>query len=329
MIRNFLLISMIFSTWNVHGAFSCLSQIFDVVEFSDIVFISEHWLPDICLPSLNTTFGNHISYIANPGITTNNITRGGVAFILKNSEQYSIKQTKSNHQRILALEITFGSHNLFIIGCLLPSTNLPFSEYKSVLCDVFDLYDELCELGPVILCGDFNTDIKNKPDSLKSRTLAGCLDDRNLWNVFQSDHMFSFQTKDKSTKTLLDYFFVPEWMASEIIYKEIYEKYEYDVSDHLPLFTEINMKIFFDDHSYNISRNIPRWQNANSDDIQNYRNTSENLLKRTVTIMIPYLKILLNSTYNKSRCLFSWLLINTFRVESSDHSLNHIGKNTI
>ena len=90
MIRNFLLISMIFSTWNVHGAFSCLSQISDVVEFSDIVFISEHWLPDICLPSLNTTFGNHISYIANPGITTNNITRGGVAFIFKNSEQYSI-----------------------------------------------------------------------------------------------------------------------------------------------------------------------------------------------------------------------------------------------
>ena len=39
------------------------------------------------------------------------------------------------------------------------------------------------------------------------------------------------------------------------------------------------MKIFLDDHSYNISRNIPRWQNANSDDIQNYRNTSENLLK--------------------------------------------------
>ena len=83
---------------------------------------------------------------------------------------------------------------------------------------------------------------------------------------------FPFKQK-KSTKTVLDYFFVPEWMASEIMYTEIYEKYEYDVSDHLPLFTEINMKKFLDDHSYNISRN------ANSDDIQNYRNTSENPLK--------------------------------------------------
>ena len=79
---------MIFFTWNVHGAFSCLS---DVVTFSDIVFISEHWLPDVCLPSLSTTFGNHTYYIANADITTNNITRGGVAFIFKNSEQYSIK----------------------------------------------------------------------------------------------------------------------------------------------------------------------------------------------------------------------------------------------
>ena len=33
-------------------------------------------------------------------------------------------------------------------------------------------------------------------------------------------------------------------MAFEIIYKEISEKYEYDVSDHLPLFSEINMTNF-------------------------------------------------------------------------------------
>ena len=63
-----------------------------------------------------------------------------------------------------------------------------------------------------------------------------------------------------------------------MIYKIIYEKYENDLSDHLPL-TKINMKHFLDDHSYNISRNISKWQNANSDNIQNYRNTSENLLK--------------------------------------------------
>ena len=65
-----------------------LIAISDVVEFSDIVFISEHWLPDICLLSLSTTFGSRVSYMANPGITTNNITRGSVAFIFKNSKQY-------------------------------------------------------------------------------------------------------------------------------------------------------------------------------------------------------------------------------------------------
>ena len=89
----------------------------------------------------------------------------------------------------------FGSHNFFIIGSLLPSTNVPFSEYKTVLCDVFVLYYELCELGPVILCGDFNAYVKNKPDTLKSRKLAGYLDDRNLWNIFKSDQMFSFSNK--------------------------------------------------------------------------------------------------------------------------------------
>ena len=36
------------------------------------------------------------------------------------------------------------------------------------------------------------------------------------------------------------------------------------------MLTEINMKNVLDDHSYNTSRNIPRWQNANSDNMQNF-----------------------------------------------------------
>lgn len=33
-------------------------------------------------------------------------------------------------------------------------------EYKQAIKDLFDLFDERSEIGPVILCGDSNTDIK-------------------------------------------------------------------------------------------------------------------------------------------------------------------------
>ena len=176
----YLLTLMILSTWNVHGAFSCISEISDVIAFSDITFISEHWLPNNCLPVLNAHSKEDVICFANPGTTTNNITRGGVAFIVKKSTAYSVREIETTNSRILAIEILVGSNKLFIIGSLLPSTNLPFYEYKNVLCDIFDLCDELDEAGPVILCGDFNTDIRNKPTSPKSKLLISNMTERNF-----------------------------------------------------------------------------------------------------------------------------------------------------
>lgn len=69
----------------------------------------------------------------------------------------------------MGVEINHYTNKMFIIRCLLPSTNLPFDEYKRTLPDVFDAFDELIEVGPVIVCGDFNTDIKNKYNSQKSK----------------------------------------------------------------------------------------------------------------------------------------------------------------
>lgn len=45
---------------------SCLSKLFDVIEFSDVVFISEHWLSNKFLPILNTFFVENYSCLAKP-----------------------------------------------------------------------------------------------------------------------------------------------------------------------------------------------------------------------------------------------------------------------
>ena len=200
-----LLTLMIISTWNVHGATSCMKETADVAAFSDITFIYEHWLPKNQVPILSTHLKDDFTYIANPGNTANGVTRGGIAFIFKKSRAYSVREIKTTNVRIMSIEILFDSNKLFIVGSLLPSTNVPFYEYKCVLCEVFDLCDELSEYGPVILCGDFNTDIRNKPISPKSKLLDNNLTERNLHNVFQTEsNMVTFQTKDKSIKTVLD-----------------------------------------------------------------------------------------------------------------------------
>lgn len=199
-----LCISMILTCWNVHGVFCCLSELSDVMEFSDIVFISEHWLQKHCLPILNTSFTENYTCFTKPGITKNNITRGGIAFLIRKSSKISAREVKIENERVIGIELGYETNKLFIIGCLHPSTNLPLEECKQVMQDVFDLFDEVSEIGPVILCGDFNTVIKNQCSSQKSKLLREATHERNLSSLFSSDNHSTFQTKDKIFRSLLD-----------------------------------------------------------------------------------------------------------------------------
>lgn len=74
------------------------------------------------------------------------------AFIVKQSEDYIINRIEFSSERILAIKLTIRRSHVNIIGCLLPSTNLFFEAYGDVLLELFDLYDELCENRPVIIC---------------------------------------------------------------------------------------------------------------------------------------------------------------------------------
>lgn len=52
------------------------------------------------------------------------------------------------------MEVGYDRNKICLIGCLLPSTYLPFEEYKRVMQYVIDWFDEPGEIGPVILSGD-------------------------------------------------------------------------------------------------------------------------------------------------------------------------------
>lgn len=48
--------------------------------------------------------------------------------------------------------------------------------------------------GCVIICGDFNTDIIKKRSSLKFKLLVDCVSVQTLFNTFESDETFSYQS---------------------------------------------------------------------------------------------------------------------------------------
>jgi exonuclease III len=277
---------MILSCWNVHGVTSCLPELTEVATVSHIVFISEHWLYKNNLSILNTSFPDSIYSIATPGISKNNITRGGIAFLIRKSTDFNIQDVRLHSERIMSIEIIYGANKLFIIGCLLPSTHVHFEEYKNVLAEVFDLFDELCEIGPVLICGDFNTDFINKATTSKSKLLVELMHDRNLCSIFKMENQYTFQTKNETSKSIIDYILVPEWLECEVQYKEIFNDFKYEISDHSPLFSEINISNIFQLLPPDMSRNIPKWSSADSKKpYKDFTETSQHLLDKTsVTI---------------------------------------------
>lgn len=97
-----LCIFMILSCLNVHGMFSCMPELSDVMEFSDIVFIYEH-----CLPILNSSFTKNYTCFGKPGITKNNMTRGGIAFLFRKSSEISAREVKIANESVIGIHFTF------------------------------------------------------------------------------------------------------------------------------------------------------------------------------------------------------------------------------
>lgn len=139
-----------------------------------------------------TYFDNKVTAFAKHGVTTNNNIRGGVALIVKQSENYTINAQVFLVILFWELNWQFEKAMYTSFGCLFHSTNLSAEAYKSVLLEPFDLYDEICKTGPAIRCGNFNTDIINKDSSLQSKLLVDWVTERNMCNTFECDGVFSF-----------------------------------------------------------------------------------------------------------------------------------------
>lgn len=67
------------------------------------------------------------------------------------------------------------------------------------------------------------------------------------------------------------------YLNYEIVYKKIYADFKYEISDHIPIFIEINLKKVFRHSPYDLSRIIPRWSVADATYRNAYKKESDNL----------------------------------------------------
>jgi len=196
------------TTWNVRGIVRSEQELAHKLNNCDVMFVCETWLSyttGTILETINSDFHVFSKFDSN---VCGNRGSGGVAMFIRNNiwNKVSLIPTR-NSERILLVRLQTDNGVMYVIGVHLPSTNVLDCVYLEQLDYVMELYDQYAENGEVVILGDFNADIRiHLPRHTRARRLCRCTEERALISVVPIDDVskYSFETKNKSTQSLID-----------------------------------------------------------------------------------------------------------------------------
>ena len=156
--------NLIITTWNARGFNSSVPYMRQLLNDSDIVIITEHWLhanrlirfneipSDIAYCAVSSKYASAENYGCVRG-------QGGVAIMWKQSLQGVTELKNFSHDRIVGVRVQLDQGGvLCIYGVYLPSSGSP-EEYDPVVDDLVEIIETREPGSFVIIGGDSNGDI--------------------------------------------------------------------------------------------------------------------------------------------------------------------------
>ncbi|VDI18436.1 Hypothetical predicted protein [Mytilus galloprovincialis] len=131
--------------------------------------------------------------------------------------------------------------------------------------------------------GDCNIDLTRNATSSKLTCFTNFLNDRNLCPApllhGRVGPKYTFRSKDFTKKTLLDYICIPEYLSNDIFTLEIKSNCPYEVSDHYPVFVQLNIDLLSrTSNAYNINKKTLKWSKADDFELKMYQTEINKLL---------------------------------------------------
>ncbi|ELT97547.1 hypothetical protein CAPTEDRAFT_202914 [Capitella teleta] len=246
-------------SWNSRGhGPDRLIYIEHLLQKCNILLIQEHWLFDSELSKLAYNSSTEITVMGSSGMDPEKLLvgrpYGGCALLYKTCLRCSITPIPVDSRRIFACIIEMVGFTKFIlINAYMPcdSHNIVLNdEYKEILNDVESVIVLHHEIDHVIIGGDLNTDI-SRVRSVHSATGA---------------------------QSVLDHFIVSENLFGSIeSYLCLHEGD--NLSDHLPVCLNLDVKASFAPQSNAYALNCPSWQRATVQDKAAYQLRLKELLR--------------------------------------------------
>ncbi|VDI79116.1 Hypothetical predicted protein [Mytilus galloprovincialis] len=269
----------------MRGAMYGTSYFQSVLNESDVCLLTEHWLNENNISFLST-FADNFHLIYSIGINCNKTVKGsgGTAILVRKSLNFKIQNLNIINDRMCGVKLCSDKYyDICLICVLLPSTNFSsevYMNYIDELCTCYDMYSEDCT---TIVGGDCNIDLTSMSTSGKLTCFSNFLNDRNLCPApllqGRVGPKYTFRSKDLTKRSLLDYICVPEYLSNDIFTLEIKSNCPYEVSDHYPVFVQLNIDLLSrTSNTYNINKKTLKWSNADDFELKMYQTEIDKLL---------------------------------------------------
>ena len=277
-----------FTCWNCSGIFGNYSYARKLLQNTDILALSEHWLYNDELDFLDS-LDNKFSYYASSSSLNDELRRwkrgqGGVGLLWR--KDLKVKKLTAT-DTMIAIKIKTGFLQwTMVCGVYLPSTNHTLTEFKEAI----SALEQLClrERGDdnLIILGDFNGHISGARSFNKENTRGRLVREAftklglTATNLMASC-MGPRHTYESSTAySTIDYIWVDNYLVEQLKRSEVMNMHSDNVTHHLPM--EVTIMFPGESASFEVTEILTRpkvaWKKCSAEQFCSYQNSlDENL----------------------------------------------------
>ena len=151
--------SIVCTAWNARGINTAHAYMHELLLFSDVVIVSEHWLPQHELYKLDHLHVDFQSTATSGQCVSQNTPHawGGVAVLYRKCIDFNITVLNIDSKRLCGIHLLQSGHvDLYIIGVYMPHVGCKNDDFIDELVILEELIVKYQQCGDVLIMGDFN-----------------------------------------------------------------------------------------------------------------------------------------------------------------------------
>lgn len=272
---------LVLTGWNAHGLNTGYVYLLELLERSDIVVVSEHWLPEnelFKLSHVHTEF--NVSAVAGQELSlTSSHSWGGVAIFWRKRIDFCVNVKRIKSRRICSISLLRENCQLLhVIGVYMPQTSCKNEKFVDELLILEEMITQYNQSGDVMILGDVNCHFGKEcgprgwgKTTGNAKLLHDLCTRKALTIVDLHDccgPKFTY-FRENCGMSYIDHCIVSNTLIENVVACEVLEDTLVNVSDHLAICIHIDINLLQSKHTVSPSQSPGEvaWHKMSVEDI--------------------------------------------------------------